>query len=259
MKIKLEINYEKPGAQNARKKIEELKNYVDVVTKKPEIIIVMGGDGAMLNAARKYVDSGIPLLGINLGGLGFLTDISEERIAEAIKLLSQGRYHIEERLMMAAKTASGELKGLNDVVVYTKIPGRAVELSAWVEDEYLCRFIADGLIIATPTGSTAYSLACGGPIVFPATENILITPISAHTLSVRPIVVSSDKRVRVKIGKKGKGAWIISDGQEKLGLDIEEEVTLYCYPKRVRLVKLEGSKFTDTLRTKMRWGGREDA
>jgi len=166
MRIKLEINYDKPGAELAKIRIEKHKDLVEIVPDNPEIVIVMGGDGAMLHAARNYVDAGIPLLGINLGGLGFLTDISEDRIDEAIKLLSEGRYGIENRLMIRAQTVSGELKGLNDIVVYTRTPGRAVELSAWVDDEYLCRFIADGLIIATPTGSTAYSLACGGPIVF---------------------------------------------------------------------------------------------
>ncbi|HID32796.1 MAG TPA: NAD(+)/NADH kinase [bacterium (Candidatus Stahlbacteria)] len=219
----------------------------------------MGGDGAMLNAARHYVDSEIPLFGINLGGLGFLTDVSVDRIEEAIGLLEKGEYQIEERIMVSVRIGEKVMKGLNDIVIFTGTPGRAIELSAWVEDEYICRFIADGLIIATPTGSTAYSLACGGPIIFPTTENLVITPISAHTLSVRPIVVPAENRIRVRIGQKGRKAWLIGDGQEKIGLKVGDEVTIFKYPKSVRLIKLKETRFTETLRSKMRWGGRENA
>jgi len=259
MRIRLVINYEKEGAAEARARIEALGDLIEIVTDHPDAVVVMGGDGAMLHAARTYVDTGIPLLGINLGGLGFLTDVPVDRIEEAIHLLARGEYRIESRLLIAARARDGEVKGLNDVIVYTKIPGRAVELTAWVEDEYICRFIADGLIVATPTGSTAYSLACGGPIVFPETDNLIITPISAHTLSVRPIIIPAERRIRVRVGRKGRGAWLIGDGQEQLELKPDEEVIIYKYPRPVRLIKLLTTKFTDTLRAKMRWGGREDA
>lgn len=228
------------------------------VSSNPDFVIVIGGDGTILNAAHDYCKKGTPILGINTGGLGFLTDVTFRELPAILDQIRQGRYTIENRMMVQATFNKASLFALNDISIVTKIPGRAVELSATINKEHLYHFLADGIIIATPTGSTAYSLATGGPILIPSTEGLIITPIAPHTLSVRPMVLPADSIIKMSIGKKGK-AILVADGQHSKTIPNGKTVVFKRARHKVRLVKRHQTTFFKTLREKMKWGGREDA
>ncbi len=258
-KVKVIINKNKP---QAKKHLDQAEQIITdsgfVLSEKPDFIIALGGDGTLLAAARLYGRKGIPILGVNIGGLGFLTDITLTQMREILSEIRNKKFRIEKRMVLRAIFDHQVLYALNDLTISTRIPGRVVEFSAIINKEYICRFIADGIIVATPTGSTAYSLATGGPILQPFTEAIILTPISPHTLSVRPLVLPADTRVEIKVGRKGK-ALLVADGQRskliKTGHTVKFEKAQYF----VKLIKRRQSSFFATLREKMKWGGREDA
>jgi len=258
-KVGITINQKKRGFRGALKKTKELlKEKGFIISNNPDFIIALGGDGTLLNAADVYGKRGIPILGVNLGGLGFLTDSSFDQLPQILDEVNKNRYRIEPRMVLCARFNGNHLYSLNDFTISTSIPGRVVEFSAVIGKEYVCRFIADGIIIATPTGSTAYSLATGGPILLPHTEAIILTPISPHTLSVRPLVLTPDTSLSIEIGHKGR-AILVADGQRSkkvaAGCIIQFKKANYY----VRLLKPLRARFFTTLREKMKWGGREDA
>ncbi|MEO0225536.1 MAG: NAD(+)/NADH kinase [candidate division WOR-3 bacterium] len=260
MKVRIYINREKP---HARKYLDQVTrslkdNKIQIVRQNEDIILTCGGDGSLLKAVRASLKKKTPVLGINTGGLGFLTDIGINRLDRVVKNLKKGRYKIEERMVLECRINRQTLYALNDFVVTTSVPGRAIELLTSISGEYLCRFISDGIIIATPTGSTAYSLAASGPILKPTLNAIIISPICPHTLSVRPLVLSSDDWFEVEIGKKNKGI-LVADGQVHRLLQYGEKVIFKRSKHHAYLVKAHSYSFIDTLRKKMKWGGREDA
>jgi NAD+ kinase len=258
-KVKIAINEKKPGAgkilRRTRKVLEE-KGFV--FSEKPDFIVVVGGDGMMLSAAHRYGKKGLPVLGVNAGGLGFLTDVTLDQLADTLIEIKNKKFHFEKRMVIQARFARSTLYALNDLTIVTRVPGRAVEFSAIINKEYICRFIADGIIISTPTGSTAYSLATGGPILLPHTEAIIVTPIAPHTLSVRPIVLPSNSVVEVKVGRKGK-AVLVADGQRAKSIKNGQTIKFKKAKYYVKLLKPLHTTFFKTLREKMKWGGREDA
>jgi NAD+ kinase len=219
--------------------------------------MALGGDGTFLAAAAEYAHNDIPILGVNLGGLGFLTDVKFSQFTKILDEIKKNRFRIENRMMVCAEFKNDFLYGLNDITICTNSPGRVVEFSARINGEYICRFVADGIIIATPTGSTAYSLATGGPILIPDSEAIIITPIAPHTLSVRPIVLSSDAHIEIQIGQKGS-AIIVADGQRSRILKTNDIIKFYKAPFYVKLIKPINSTFFKTLKEKLKWGGREN-
>ncbi len=225
---------------------------------RPDFIIALGGDGTLLAAAASIGNRGIPILGVNLGGLGFLTDVTRAQLPTILNAVQHGRYRLEKRMVIRAQFDKTVLYALNELTISTSVPGRVVEFSATINGEYMCRFVADGIIIASPTGSTAYSLATGGPILLPHTEGIVLTPIAPHTLSVRPLVLPARSKVDIEIGQKGK-AILVADGQRRRrisnGQCIRFEKADYC----IRLIKPLPATFFKTLKEKMKWGGREDA
>ncbi len=258
-KVKIVINEKKPEAKKFLRQTRTLLGANGfAISTKPDFIIAIGGDGTMLHAAHLYGKKNIPILGVNSGGLGFLTDVTFDRLSSALRDIKKKKFTFEKRMMIQASLNKSTLYALNDLTIITRIPGRAVEFSATINKEYICRFIADGIIIATPTGSTAYSLATSGPILPPDTEAIIVTPIAPHTLSVRPIVLPSNSVVEITVGKKGKAA-LVADGQRSKQVKNGQIIKFRKARYYVKLIKPRHTTFFHTLREKMKWGGREDA
>ncbi len=258
-KVKIIVNTKKPDAKKISTQARNLiqKNGF-IISEKADFIVAIGGDGTLLSAANLYGKKGVPILGVNSGGLGFLTDVTFEKLSDTLREVKAKKFVIEKRMVLAARFDRSLLYALNDLTISTRIPGRVVEFSAIINKEYICRFIGDGIIIATPTGSTAYSLATGGPILIPYTEAIIVTPIAPHTLSVRPIVLPADSMVEIKVGQKGK-ALLVADGQRSKLIRKGHIIRFTKAKYYVKLIKPLHTTFFNTLREKMQWGGREDA
>jgi len=258
-KVKIVINKRKPHAKkNLELTKQLLKKNGFTISESPDFIIAMGGDGTLLATAYIYGKKGIPILGVNLGGLGFLTDVTFDELSETLMEINNRKFRFEKRMVLRARFDKNTIHALNDITISTRIPGRVVEFSAVIDKEYICRFIADGIIIATPTGSTAYSLATGGPILLPYTEAIILTPIAPHTLSVRPLVLPAESKVEIEIGEKGK-AVLVADGQRSKLIKTGHVVKIEKANYYVKLIKPLHVTFFNTLREKMKWGGREHA
>jgi len=227
-----------------------------------DLVLSLGGDGAMLAASRMAARWGIPVLGLHLGGLGFLTQTSGLSPEEALERTLSGRYEIEHRMMLSAHVARGgkrvqSLLALNDIVVRNGAFSRLVRLTAKVNDRFLAVFPADGVIISTPTGSTAYSLSAGGPIVEPTAEVMLLTPICPHALAARPLVMPASERVEVEVPALApeEQVMVTADGQVAFCLAGGDAITVRRAPRRVRIVSLGDLSFYERLRGKLGWGG----
>lgn len=225
-----------------------------------DFLIVLGGDGTLLAVARAVGDLGIPLLGVNLGGLGFLTATTLEEMIPALEAFLQGRMVIEERMMLAARLRRSqrpvnELLALNDVVIMKSAMSRIIDLSVSVEGQSATAYRADGLIIATPTGSTAYSLSAGGPILFPTMDAVVLTPICSHTLTARPVVLPGTQRIEVTL-LSNQEVMLTVDGQVGLELRERDTVEVQRAACRIRLVRFPQKPFFSVLRTKLKWGER---
>jgi NAD+ kinase len=225
-----------------------------------DFIIVLGGDGTLLSMARAVGDLGVPLLGINLGGLGFLTATTVDEALAAVEAYLGGRMAIDERMMLAARIvrngqSMGEYSALNDVVITKSAMSRIVNLEVSVEGEYATAYRADGLIISTPTGSTAYCLSAGGPILFPTMDAVVIVPIASHTLTNRPIVLPGHQRIDVTL-KTDQDVMLTVDGQIGVNLNEHDTVQVQQAASRVRLVRFPRTDFFSVLRTKLKWGER---
>jgi NAD+ kinase len=224
-------------------------------------VVVLGGDGTMLGAARKVGRCGAPILGVNLGGLGFLTGIPIEQLYPAIDLMVQGRLNTQFRSMLETRVLRNgdevcRFNVLNDVVINKRTLARIIDLDVFVDNEFLTTFRADGLIIATPTGSTAYNLSAGGPILHPTVETFIVTPICPFTLTNRPIIIPDSSTILVKMGKEREESVIVTfDGQVGFELYRGDEVHIYKSEKRIKLLTVPGHSYFGILRTKLRWGG----
>jgi NAD+ kinase len=219
---------------------------------------VVGGDGTLLNAARSLADTGCAVLGVNLGRLGFLVDVSPEDMDTQLNSILGGDFIEEPRtLLHAMVTRDGEpvdeSTALNDVVINKKDIARMIELDTWIDGHYLNRNRSDGLIVATPTGSTAYALSGGGPILHPGLDAITLVPICPHTLSNRPIVINHDSRIEIVIHEGTLQAQISCDGQVNLTLDPGDRVTVRRHDHDLRLLHPPGHDYFDVLRRKLRW------
>lgn len=226
-----------------------------------EVVLVLGGDGTMLNVSRLVVGKGIPILGINLGSMGFLTEVNKKDIFEAVDKMLSGRCTIEERLMLSVTVKRegekiSEYSVLNDVVINKGALARIIDLETYINKMYVTTFKADGLIISTPTGSTAYSLSAGGPILYPTLESIVLTPICSHTLTNRPIVLPDDFNIEVILKSHSEDVFLTIDGQVGFSLNINDvvEITKSIYKTKL-LIPVERDYF-EILRTKLKWGER---
>jgi NAD+ kinase len=226
-----------------------------------EMLIVLGGDGTLLSVARLIHEEKIPLFGVNLGSLGFLTETALEDLDDALDMLWKGRCVVDERIMLEVaierkRKKVGPYLVLNDAVFNKGALGRMFEMETAVNGEPLTTYRADGLIVATPTGSTAYSLAAGGPIVYPDMEAIVITPICPHTLTNRSLVVPDRVTVEVRIRSSEEGIHLTLDGQIGLEITPRDKVVIRKTSSRTLLVQIPNQDFFSILRQKLKWGER---
>ena len=226
-----------------------------------EMIIVLGGDGTLLSVARLVEDHDVPILGVNLGGLGFLTEITLEELYRVLERVVQGDFVTDERVVLnAAVTRRGERLAefvvLNDAVINKGALARIIDLETTINGEYLTTFKSDGLIISTPTGSTAYSLSAGGPIVYPSLHCIIITPICPHTLTNRPIVIPNDVQIRATLKTKQQEVILTLDGQQGFSLEFEDVIEVRKAEGRILLIKSPYRHYFEVLREKLKWGER---
>jgi len=229
-----------------------------------DLIVVLGGDGTLLSVAGCVgaADVDVPILGVNFGSLGFLTEATLPELYQSLEAALSGEARVEERLMLRATTmrrgvALLEHLALNDVVITKAARARMTDLSVSVGDEFVTRVKADGLIVATPTGSTAYNLAAGGPIVQPVVDAIVLTPIAPHMLTNRPIVIPASSLVRVQpMMAERDELYVTFDGQEGYQLEAGDEVRIRCAERRVRLLKPSSRSYFEVLRQKLKWNER---
>jgi NAD+ kinase len=224
-------------------------------------VVVLGGDGTLLGAARRVGTYGVPILGVNLGGLGFLTEIPLQRLYAVMEGMLQGRFELESRLMLETKVLrNGKeiclFEVLNDVVINKGALSRIIDLEVYINEQFLTTFRADGLIISTPTGSTAYNLSAGGPILYPTMSNFVLTPICPFTLTNRPIILPDDDQIRITMGKESEEQVSLTfDGQVGFDFHYGDTVLINKSSKEIRLVRSPDKSYFEILRTKLTWGG----
>jgi len=226
-----------------------------------DAVLVLGGDGTFLSAAREAARADVPILGVNLGGLGFLTETAESDLYVALERLVKGDVEIEPRMMLEVRVGSRRGKalwtecGLNDVVIHQSDESRMVQLELRIGRTPIGTLAADGLIIATPTGSTAYSLSAGGPVVRPTIEALLATPICPHSLAFRPLLVGADEKLRVRVGRNVNRARLTVDGQISRPLAAGDDLVIRRAKARVSMLSLKRESFYEVLREKLAWAG----
>ncbi len=226
-----------------------------------DLIVVLGGDGTLLSVARQKSIASTPILGINLGGLGFLTETFKEETFQALEKVVGGDFETDKRLMLKASVyrggkVVGESTVLNDVVINKGALARIIDLETHIDGGYLATFKADGLILSTPTGSTAYSLAAGGPIVYPSLDSIIMNPICPHTLANRPLVLPDSSEIKIILKSANQDVHITLDGQEGMPLNGEDIVEVRKAGSHIHLIKSSSKTYFELLRTKLRWGER---
>jgi len=224
-----------------------------------DLLLVLGGDGTLLAAAREAAPRGIPILPINLGGLGFLTSFTLEELYPALEDVLAGCATIDERVLLLAERAQDESiltqqRVLNEAVVHKGTLARMIELELHIDGGFVCRYRADGLIVATPTGSTAYSMSAGGPIVHPAVESILITPICPHTLSDRPVVIPDSSKIELRMAENSDSVFLTLDGQTGVPLQARDRVRITRASERLKLIHPQKKTYFEILRNKLKWG-----
>lgn len=224
-----------------------------------DLILAMGGDGTLLHTVRMIEGKSIPILGVNLGSLGFLTEITEEGLYSTLTNILQGHYQIEKRMMLSIKivrqtSTLTTFKALNDTVITEAEIARMINLKVFIDDEYLTTYRADGLIISTPTGSTAYSLAAGGAIVVPRMKVLMLTPVCPHTLTARPMIIPENSKITVEIISSGQSILTV-DGQQTYSLELSDRIEIERAEEETCLIKPQQCGFYEVLRNKLKWGG----
>ncbi len=231
------------------------------VVRGAHLVIVLGGDGTLLAAARAVGDSGIPVFSVNLGSLGFLTALTIEELYPELEKALRGELRMGLRRMLSCQIVRDDIEiahydALNDVVLTKAALARVIDLETYVDNHFICRYKADGLIIATPTGSTAYSLSAGGPIIFPSVAALAITPICPHMLTNRPVIVSDSSVIQVVARGEDDSIWLTVDGQ--VGQPLQQGDKLICKSshKTINLIRPPKMLYFDVLRAKLHWGER---
>lgn len=232
---------------------------VPALTKQADLLLVFGGDGTMLRIAREVAGSRTPILGINIGGLGFLTAVSSAELNAALNHIWRGEYKFESRALLEGIARCGKKRvaacALNDFVISRAGTSRLIDLDVVVNNEPLARYRCDGLILSSPTGSTAYSLAAGGALVHPTAEVISLTPICPHTLSNRTLILPISSTVEIRVNSPHPAAVLSSDGELLCELDCDDTIRIRQSRHPVRMMHLAGSSFYETLRRKLHWRG----
>ena len=229
----------------------------DLETNVIDLIITLGGDGTILKATNLVQDLDIPIMGINMGRLGFLANIEKSKILSAVDTIISGDFFTEERSMLSLQSNLPLFEdmpfALNDFTIHKRDTSSMITITVMVDDKYLNSYWADGLIFSTPTGSTGYSLSCGGPIISPDSGNIVITPIAPHNLNVRPIVISNDAEISIRVEGRSENFLCTMDSRYET-ITAEHKITLTKCPFRTKLAHLNGTDFMQTIREKMLWG-----
>ncbi|HTF92917.1 MAG: kinase [Candidatus Binatota bacterium] len=251
-KVCVENGLAHAGAQSCSKK---------EMAAKADLIISLGGDGTLLNIAPLVERPEVPILGVNMGGLGFITEVAVDELETILTKTLDGDYEVEKRMtleirVMGKKRRPHRFRVLNDAVITKGARSRIIDLETYVGDDYLCTYRADGLIISTPTGSTAYSLAAAGPILEPTLGAIVLAPLCPHTLTNRPIVVPSNAAIRVTLRSFGDTVILIPDGQQGVRLNNGDQVEARDYGMPVSLIRLPSRSYYEILREKLKWGER---
>ncbi|MBT3601520.1 MAG: ATP-NAD kinase [Candidatus Latescibacteria bacterium] len=218
-----------------------------------DVVVAMGGDGTILRAAALAQDSITPILGVNLGRLGFLAGAEPSELEGGLDCLLAGEYTIETRMALTAQVGEKHIFALNEVVLERAVSARMVQVKTWIGDATVSSFWGNGLILATPTGSTSYSLSTGGPIVHPEMDALILTPISPHSLTLRPLVVPGDQTVAVQISAAHSEIVLSADGRTVEEMHPKERVLVRKAPQPVRLINLQGHSFYEVLRRKLDW------
>ena len=224
-----------------------------------QLLLVLGGDGTMLAAARLAAPRGIPILPINMGSLGFLTSFTLEELHPALDDTLEGRFSLSERVMISVELdRAGKVidsqRVLNEVVINKGALARMIQLELTIERDFVCRYRADGLIVASPTGSTAYSLSAGGPIVHPAVESFVITPICPHTLSDRPLVIRDSSFIELKLSGNTESVFLTLDGQRGIPLQPTDVIRISRAKELLKLIQPPKKSYFEILRSKLKWG-----
>ena len=222
-----------------------------------DYVISLGGDGTFLKAASKVGPKQTPIIGINMGRLGFLANVAPEEIRDVLDNVFEGKYEIEERAVIQLKADGAALENcpfaLNDIAILKRDNAAMISIKASVNGEFLVTYLADGLVISTPTGSTAYSLSVGGPIIVPQSGILSMTPVAPHSLNIRPIVISDEAEIKLEVQSRSHNFLAAVDGRsEKLSEGVT--LTIKKAPHKVRIVKVYGQRFFSTLREKLMWG-----
>ena len=229
----------------------------DDLKAKTDFLFSVGGDGTMLKTLFLVRDSGIPILGFNTGRLGFLSAISRDEISEAIESLKENRYHIEKRALIRLEQPENLFGannfGLNEITIHKKDSSSMITIQAFVNDVFLNSYWADGLIVSTPTGSTAYSMSCGGPIIAPDAKNFILTPVATHNLTVRPIVIPDSAVIKLKVEGRTNNFLVTLDSNNAV---ISNAIELVIKKENfgINLVQLNSKSFFSTIREKLMWG-----
>ena len=247
--------------ETARKLAYDKTFEMEHVGEDADLIIVLGGDGTLLNVSRHGKRKDVPILGINLGGLGFLTETSVEELPATLARVLKGDFGVSKRIMLdVSVNREGDsifsITLLNDAVITKDALARIIDIETHVNDEYLTTYKADGLIFSTPTGSTGYSLAAGGPLLYPSLSNIIVTPICPHMLTNRPIILPENVEVRARLKSKEEKVVLTIDGQVGFPLQYDDEVTIKKSSHTVNLIKSSSRGYFEILRTKLKWGAR---
>jgi NAD+ kinase len=237
---------------------------VEVVTdeelaRSADLVLVLGGDGTMIATARMIGDSEIPVIGVNYGGLGYLAEFRIEELFSALEAILAGNYKLERRLMLEVELRRGEQlvtrnRVLNDVVVNKSALARIIKIEAYLDQQFVNSFRADGLIVATPTGSTAYNLSAGGPVIYPSMNTVVITPICPFTLSNRPIVVPDDSVIEVRLMTDNEEVALTLDGQVGFPMQVGDRIIIRKSETTFNLVQPMNRNYFDVLRDKLKWG-----
>ena len=252
MKVCVETGPLRRGARSCTKK---------EMAAEADLIISLGGDGTLLNIAPLVIRPEVPILGVNLGGLGFITEVAVGELESVLRKTLDGDYEVEKRMTLEVRVISKKgrtrkFRILNDAVIAKGARSRIIDLETYVGEDYLCTYRADGLIISTPTGSTAYSLAAAGPILEPTLGAVVLAPICPHTLTNRPIVVPSNAAIRVTLRSFGDTVFFSPDGQKGVRLNNGDKLEARDYGMPVSLIKLPSRSYYEILREKLKWGER---
>lgn len=235
----------------------DLESHDDFIYKETDFIITLGGDGTLLGVAKDIKENQTPILGINMGRLGFLTEVERQNIFTALDKILSGEFTIEKKMMLESNIVRGNetigpFYSLNDAYITGGIQSRPVTMDVSIGEDYMNTYVADGLVVSTPAGSTAYSLSAGGPIISPGINAILITPLCAHSLSARSIVVSDDDMVNITLDKRYNNVYFNADGHSWCALKGGDRVTVRKAPFYTKIIKTSGISFFELLRIKLK-------